>query len=73
MWDIQQISLYRQCNVSMVSELTGIWKTTTLISKEKSQAVVEISCLHRLCEMRYKAPRITHIMVVLILGLIFHI
>ena len=72
MWEIQQFSLFRLCNIDKIENLPKIWKTIIPLTKEKARMVIEIMCVHKTRELRYKAPRISHAVEVLIINLKFH-
>ena len=55
-----------------ISNLTNIWKSAASLKKEKAQVSLEISCINRERELRYKAPDIFHITTRILLSLAFY-
>ena len=56
--DMQQLYLYRICNIDRIYKQPKIWKTIDPITKEKARAEIEITCLRKARELMYKAPHI---------------
>ena len=55
-----------------MDNLTNIWKTITPLTKEKMRAEIEITCMHKVRKLRYKAPHIFHAVMGLILKIFYH-
>ena len=72
-WDHQSSSLYRLANVQGPEDLPHTWQTLSPIKKENSQPAFKIACRESAKALRCKAPRVTHAVSVLLLGLHFFI
>ena len=70
-WDLQAPSLYRLADVQGPEDLPQIWHTLDPLTKEKARPAFEIACRESARALRYKAPRLTHAVEVLLLGLHF--
>ena len=70
-WDLQSSSLYRLANVQGPEDLPHTWQTLSPIKKENSQPAFKIACRESAKALRCKAPRVTHAVSVLLLGLHF--
>ena len=69
--DLQASSLYKLANAQGPEELPEIWHTLDPLTKEKSRPAFEIACGESSRALRCKAPRVTHTVAVLLLGLHF--
>ena len=70
--DLQAPYLYRLANVQGLEDLPDIWKKLAPLLKEKARPAFEMACRESARDLRYKAPRVTHTVEVLLLGLHFH-
>ena len=66
------MTLFWVANVSGTNTLSEIWHTLSPPTKEKERPSLYISCRTSACALRYKPPRVTHDVAVLLLGLNFH-
>ena len=71
LWDLQAPSLYRLSNVQGLEELPQTWKTLAPLTKEKSRPTFEIARRESARALICKAPRVTHALAVLLLGIHF--
>ena len=71
-WDLQATYLYRLADVQGPDDLPNIWKTLAPLSKEKARPAFEMACRESARALRCKAPRVTHAVAVLLLGIHFH-
>ena len=71
-WYLQSTALFRIANITTTETFPEIWHTFALLTKEKSRLSLRISCIMNPCVHQYKAPRVTHAISVLLLGLHFH-
>ena len=71
-WYLQAPSLYRIVGVQGPEDLTDICKTLAPLTKEKARPAFEISCREIARALKCKAPRVTHAVAVLLLGIHFH-
>ena len=69
--DPQASSLYSLANVQGSEYLPEIWQTLSHLTKEKAQPAFKISCRESVKSPRCKAPRVTHAVAVLFLGIHF--
>ena len=72
MWELQNIALYRLCNLSGLDSLSKNWRTLDLLQKDKARTFLDISFQHKARELRYKANRISYIVAGIMLSLAFH-
>ena len=56
-----------------MTDLPKIWCTILPLPKEKSWEAVEVVCLHKEHDLRYKADHISHLVAGLILNITFQI
>ena len=68
---MQAPSLYRLADVQIPEELPQIWQTLAPLTKERARPAFEIMCRESALALRYKAPRVTHAVEVILLGLHF--
>ena len=71
-WYLQAPSMYILADVQGLEELPKIWRTLAPLTKEKARPAFEIACRESTRALRCKAPRMTHEVAVLLLGLHFH-
>ena len=72
MWDLQASYLYRLEDVQSTEDLPEIWKILAPLSKEKARPAFKMACRESARALRCKAPRVTHAVAVLLLGIHFH-
>ena len=70
-WYLQASSLYRLSNVQGPEELPEIWQNLASLTKEKARPAFEIACRESARALRYKSPRVTHAVAVVLLGIHF--
>ena len=63
--------MYRLSNVQGPEELPEIWQTLATLTKEKARPAFERACRESARALRYKAPRVTHEVAVVLLGIHF--
>ena len=68
---MQDSSLCRLADVKIPEDLPLIWHTLAPLTKEKACPAFEIACRESAQDLRRKAPRVTHTVVVLLLGIHF--
>ena len=61
------------CNVSRTRYVLNIWKRVAHLQNEKALVSLNISCQHKVQELRYKLPSILHILSVILLILYFYV
>ena len=71
-WDLLATYLYRLADVQGPDDLPNIWKTLAPLSKEKARPAFKMACRESERALRCKAPRVTHAVAVVLLGLHFH-
>ena len=71
-WDLQEPYLYRLDDIQGPEDLPNIWKTLDPLTKERARPAFGIACRESARALRCKAPRVTHAVAVLLLGLHFH-
>ena len=70
-WYLQAYSLYRLSDVQGPEELPEIWQTLATLTKEKASPAFERACRESARALRYKSPRVTHAVAVVLLGIHF--
>ena len=70
-WELQAPSLYRLAEIQGPKEIPQIWQTLAPPTKEKARPAFKIICRESARALRSKVPRVTHTVVVLLLGLHF--
>ena len=71
-WDLQAPSMYGIDDVQGPEYLPKIWKTLAPLTKEKAQPAFEIACRESAQTLICNTPRVTHEVLVFLLGLHFH-
>ena len=71
-WDLKATVLLRIYNVPRPEDLPEIWQTLYPLTKEKARPVFKISIIESAGAFRCKAPRSTHAVAVILLGLHFY-
>ena len=72
-WELQQLSLYRICNIYRLEKLSKIWKMIAPLDMEKSRAAIDIASIYKSRKLRYKYPQISHTAAGFIINLVFYI
>ena len=70
-WELQNLSLYRICNMSGLDFLLKIWRNLAPLKKE-AQVALEIACQQKAWDIRYKYPRSSHTVAGMLLILSLH-
>ena len=70
-WDLQALSLSRIVDIQSPEDPTLIWHTLAPLIKEKACPAFKIACRESARALGCKAPRVTHTVSVLLLGIYF--
>ena len=68
-WDNNLQNFMRLCNVTAVDDLPQIWRTIAPLSRDRARPAMEAVCRKKSNQMRFRAPRITHAVVAIVLVL----
>ena len=71
-WYLQAPYMYRLANVQGPEDFPDIWKKLAPLTKEKARPSFKMACRESAQALRCKAPRVTHAVAFLLLGLHFH-
>ena len=71
-WDDDLRSLLRICNITSEGDLSTVFHTVVLISKDRAREAMEPACLLTAKGLRSRAPCIPYYVVVMVLALAFH-